>query len=255
MGGECAVGLLKAIVIGCVGLWREVTMSGVPTIEYARAAAGACPLCGQRAVEKKLFGEGVCKKCLYGFANRRQLAYIVDVVLLVFVGIPAEYALDWATESWGLEMQGFVGWVYLLGLNLIFVLKDGFDGRSPGKRLTGVQVVDEASGKGIGFLQSFKRNVVLMVGLVPVVGGFVSLVVLIVIAIQMNKGRRLGDGITKTRVIWKRYERSRVFGGDGLACEGCGYDLRGNVSGKCSECGKEITDEEQKRLVAGTVVG
>lgn len=29
---------------------------------------------------------------------------------------------------------------------------------------------------------------------------------------------------------------------DGPACSRCGYDLRGNVSGRCPECGTQVTD-------------
>lgn len=32
-------------------------------------------------------------------------------------------------------------------------------------------------------------------------------------------------------------------------CEGCGYDLRGNVSGVCSECGKETTKTRKKKTL------
>ena len=46
-------------------------------------------------------------------------------------------------------------------------------------------------------------------------------------------GRRIGDLVVGTRVVWWRY-RERFMAG---VCGGCGYDLRGNVSGGCSECG------------------
>lgn len=32
----------------------------------------------------------------------------------------------------------------------------------------------------------------------------------------------------------------------GLVCASCGYDLRGSVSGRCSECGAAYDDEESK---------
>ena len=74
-------------------------------------------------------------------------------------------------------------------------------------------------------------------GAIPVIGGFASLNVVIIIAIQLNKGYRLGDRFAKTRVIWKRHARSPVFGGDDILCYSCGYDLTGNESGICPECG------------------
>ena len=44
---------------------------------------GACPLCGKTKhmrKAKKLYGHMVCPKCYYGFANRRQFAYILDLI-------------------------------------------------------------------------------------------------------------------------------------------------------------------------------
>ena len=51
-----------------------------------------CPLCGGAITQRKvltLYGQEVCKKCYYGFANRRQLAFLVDSVawdILVRIG-------------------------------------------------------------------------------------------------------------------------------------------------------------------------
>ena len=48
-------------------------------------SSGACPLCGRdkwmgvRA--KMLYGHPVCSKCYYGFANRRQFAFVVDLII------------------------------------------------------------------------------------------------------------------------------------------------------------------------------
>ena len=44
-----------------------------------------CPLCRKSRPAKKfkpLYGQNVCKQCYYGFANRRQLAYIFDIFLI-----------------------------------------------------------------------------------------------------------------------------------------------------------------------------
>ena len=50
----------------------------------------------------------------------------------------------------------------------------------------------------------------------------------------------MGDRFARTRVIWKQYARSPVFGGDGMLCHSCGYDLTGNESGICPECGTGV---------------
>lgn len=216
-------------------------MTPSPTpLDYATPARGVCPLCSDRPVGRKaLYGWPVCKKCLYKFANRRQVAYLVDALLFAVVVFPVMW--------WVGGQLGTLGWTELqveiavtaiaLLLNVMFVLKDGFDGQSPGKRLTGVQVIDEATGRPISFAQSFKRNAVLLVGVIPVVGGLASLAVVVTIAIQMNKGHRLGDRFAGTRVVWKRHADSPVYGGSDSLCRQCGYDLTGNESGRCPECG------------------
>ncbi|MDI6785753.1 MAG: hypothetical protein QMD92_03495 [bacterium] len=46
-----------------------------------------CPLCEKdKHMEKKaklLYGYLVCKKCYYSFANRRQVAFAVDIILYI----------------------------------------------------------------------------------------------------------------------------------------------------------------------------
>ncbi|MBN1513081.1 MAG: RDD family protein [Phycisphaerae bacterium] len=109
---------------------------------------------------------------------------------------------------------------------VLFLVKDGFYGQSPGKALTGVQVVNSRTLEPIGPWQSFLRNLVL---LVPLVGP-------VLVAGTMIGGKRWGDGWAGTRVIWKKYRHRPVFDPRGIYCLNCGYDLTGNVSGRCPEC-------------------
>ena len=222
-----------------------------PTIPYAGAhQASTCPLCRERPTWKKtLYGHPVCRKCYYKFANRRQLAYIVDSVLFtlplsaIFYFAAYQYAATTAQRG-GTMPDDFVLEAFFAVLGLVFgclfAMKDGFGGQSPGRRLTGVQVLDDRTNQPIGFGQSFKRNAILLVSNIPVVGGLAGLIVIVMIAVQLNKGYRIGDRYAQTRVIWKKYARSIVFGGDGLACQSCGYDLTGNQSGICPECGAAV---------------
>jgi len=71
----------------------------------------------------------------------------------------------------------------------------------------------------------------------------------LVIAIQEAKGPRVGDGMAGTYVIWKKYAHLPVFGGNALVCEACGYDLQGNVSGVCPECGTGVSERNRELLV------
>ena len=225
----------------------------VGTISYARPVMHSCPLCRQRpVVAKTIYGHPVCKKCYYAFANRRQLGYLVDAILITIPNVLISLAAVRLLEEMGLKDTAATLALLPLSLALmcIFIMKDGFNGGSPGKKLCGTQVLDDATGQPIGFIQSFKRNSILLVGLIPVVGGIASLVVIIGIAVQVAKGYRWGDRFAKTRVIWKKYAHLAVFGGNALICEQCGYDLIGNVSGTCPECGTPVSEHNRQRLAA-----
>jgi len=226
-------------------------MSNISPIAYASPIVGKCLLCHDRPVvaSKKIYQNPVCKKCYYRFVNRRQLAYVVDAVLLLIVAFGILLPLGDLFAPLPQGSQMLVDFSFGLVFGTLFSLKDGFNGQSPGKRLMGVQVVDVQSGAPISFGQSFKRNLILQTGVIPMVGGLVSLAVVIIIIIQMGKGPRLGDRWAKTRVIWKRFSRTPVFADDLLACESCGYDLTGNVSGTCPECGTTVSDSNHRRLV------
>ncbi|MGB7156789.1 MAG: RDD family protein [Tepidisphaeraceae bacterium] len=230
-----------------------VTQANPTTLPYAGPSTGqTCPLCRQRPTWKKpLYGYPVCKKCYYKFANRRQLAYLIDAVLFAIVAfaifLPFEGLIAAAAPT--LVAYEILTSVVAVAVACVFIMKDGFGGQSPGKRLTGVLVLDEQSGQPISFGQSFKRNAILLIGQVPFVGHIAGLGVIVVLAIQLNKGYRAGDRFASTRVIWKKYARSLVFGGDGLLCEQCGYELTGNVSGVCPECGTAVSPRVRQLLV------
>ena len=213
-------------------------------LDYASIPTGQCPLCNERPVSHKtVYGYPVCKKCLYRLANRRQMAYLVDslifvvptVALMLFLADPMLATV--LTTDFQYEIATGV---IALGFTVPFEMRDGFNGQSPGKRLTGVQVIDEATGRPISFVQSFKRNWMFTLGVLPFAGPLISLAIVITIIIQMTKGYRLGDRFAGTRVIWKKYADSPVFGGKGTRCRSCHYDLTGNQSGQCPECGAAV---------------
>ena len=166
----------------------------------------ACPLCGkEKQMGRKaqlLYGHLVCRKCYYAFANRRQLAYAVDSVVwygVVFsIGILLGTVMVAAGSSQNdIQIAGnALGWILLP----IFLCKDCFWGQSPGKALCGVRVIDQTTGEPGGILASFKRNLPLAIPLVP-----------IVVAIQLCKGHRLGDGWSRTQVIWKKFASRPIF--------------------------------------------
>lgn len=154
----------------------------------------SCPLCSQDmgAKPKLLYEHFVCKKCHTGFANRRQIAFVVDLLLwLVFIITPIAVLMRAnADEVRGLQLL----------LSPVFMLKDGFSGYSPGKVMMGVRTMKTASDKPAGFFASFLRNL-------PLIIPFMVLIV----GARLKDGKRYGDGWAKTRVIWNKYRSSVLF--------------------------------------------
>jgi uncharacterized RDD family membrane protein YckC len=175
---------------------------------------------------------------------------LIDAIILAVVSVAVDTLLARLLTRMGftVAVTEVASMGISIGLACVFIMKDGFSGQSPGKQLMDVQVLDHWTGLPIGFKQSFKRNSILLLGRIPVVGGLVKLVVIIIIAVQVAGGYRLGDGFAQTRVIWKKYARLPLFGGDGLVCESCGYDLHGNMSGICPECGTPISEQNIEQL-------
>lgn len=160
------------------------------------APYSACPLCGKDADmgprAELLYGEFVCRKCCRAFGNRRGIAFLIDLIFLNIVAFAVRLGIE--AVAGPIDLSG-LGW-----LVLAFPLKDGFGGYSPGKALMGIRVVHGTSGHPSGFRTSFARNLPL---LVP----FVALVV----AFQIKRGRRVGDGWAKTRVVWTKHSEKPPF--------------------------------------------
>jgi uncharacterized RDD family membrane protein YckC len=146
---------------------------------------------------KALYGQLVCKKCHNRFANRRQAAFLVDLFLWYSIISATSFALgpilgETLPEDISLLVGGF--------FSLVFTLKDGLAGYSPGKALMGVRVIDERTGLAAGFGASFLRNLPLLIPLVP-----------LFVAFRLREGHRVGDGWAKTRVIWNKYRDQGPF--------------------------------------------
>lgn len=164
-----------------------------------------CPLCGRDKYMRKgkpLYGQRACKKCYNGFANRRQLAFIIDTVLyrvgVVVVGVAFGFAL--LALHVDPEKIGYFSFPLDLALVGLFLCKDGFGGQSPGKMACGVTAIDRRTGVPISPGASFKRNLPLVVCFMPLVVG-----------VQLCKGQRTGDGWAFSKVIWNKYAEHPIF--------------------------------------------
>lgn len=228
------------------------------------AAGLACPLCGQVWANPgwmSFMDERACGFCVNGFVMRRVLAYVFDAMLwgsgcggastLLLAGLfdPQDSTLALGGFFVGPclfmttpvlfgsivenECNDLTSWLVAVGLfllvNFTFLLKDSLHGASPGKWLMGLRVVDRASLEPATWRQSIRRNLIL---LIPGYVGHIAA------ACTLKRRARAGEESADTTVIWHRYRFSRVFSG-GRFCRACGYDLTGNVSGRCPECGAE----------------
>ncbi|MFQ5414055.1 MAG: RDD family protein [Phycisphaerae bacterium] len=204
-----------------------------PTVPPATpVSALTCAICERHVRKlrraKNLMGFSVCVKCRNRYVGRRQFAYLIDVIAfnaLTFVGglLLALAGAQIPDPVLGLVAEILFSWILL---PCLFFTKDGFSGMSPGKRIMGLQVVDATTREPIRFAQSFKRNLVLIIPLVGVLGAILT----------MYRGRRWGDGWANTVVVWRRYAHKAPFDPRGILCTKCGYNLTGNISGRCPEC-------------------
>lgn len=171
-----------------------------------------CPVCRQpkSKLREKLYGVPTCRRCIDGFTKRRSIAGVIDWIVLpvvFFVGtVMATAVLRVLAEDLTANRPVALG-LNLLSLFvppaalLMFFAKDGFSGYSPGKALCGLRAINADTGQPIGFLRSIMRNVP------PGVTIFLTLIV----ALQIRKGPRLGDGWAKSKVVWQKYADRAPF--------------------------------------------
>lgn len=169
-----------------------------------------CPLChdpkrfANPKKRKILYGHPVCKKCYYGFANRRQLAYAVDTVFLYFLGGFFMFSVSAAIVGLDFDSNDSVAPIGIMCFYLVFIggilIRDAFRGRSVGKAICGVRTIVEKTGVPCGLKSSLMRSLPLFLPIVP-----------IIIAFQLQRGHRWGDRWAGTRVIWRKHADSPVF--------------------------------------------
>ena len=177
-----------------------------------------CCLCGNwlQFGSKALYGYQVCPKCHTDFGWKRAFAYILDIVFVnVIVGVLIVVALvigvvvvgasgnnnDAAATAGGMIIVfGYLG--SLATAYVLIILRDGFNGMSPGKRILGLQVINSVSGVPARLPDSFKRNIILAVPVIPIV---------VTIQLFTGNGLRLGDEWAQTKVIWKQYADRAPF--------------------------------------------
>ena len=179
------------------------------------ATTDCCPLCRStnQPAGAPLYGVRVCRGCSRAFWWRRGVAAALDMLLFYLllpglcVGTSYWMAVNWPFTSPGIVDLLAIVVIVVVCLGafvppLLYFVKDGGVGYSPGKWLCGLRVIKIRTGRPAGVAESSLRNMLL--GLFPPIG--------LLMVGQVRRGPRWGDELAGTRVVWWRYRDSPVFG-------------------------------------------
>lgn len=103
-------------------------------------------------------------------------ARVIDVIIMTIVGLVLGFLLDF-NAVW-LVIQGILVFAY-------FVLFDVYTGTTPGKRALGLKVTGPG-GNSPTFQEAAVRELFTLLGAIPYLGGFLALIVWILIAVTIN---------------------------------------------------------------------
>jgi uncharacterized RDD family membrane protein YckC len=130
--------------------------------------------------------------------GRRIVATFVDGV--VFSGLNAGLAHFFGTrradsgfDLTRLSVRGSL-WLTLI-VFLYYVLLEGLVGRTVGKFVTGIKVIDAETGGRPGLLSGFVRT------LLRLIDGFLGYLLALIVVVNSDRRRRLGDMAAKTLVV------------------------------------------------------
>ena len=153
-----------------------------------------CATCGQEIELVKLrvrLGKNYCANCLNSFRSRRIGAQLIDqgvlFGLIALSHIP--FPRPWETPEHSLSLD-----LINVYATILYLFKDGIGGRSIGKRFMNIQVIDAETGDPGGMMQSFKRNLPLLIVFVQLFALF-----------KLTKDQRTGEGWAHTHVIDVRH--------------------------------------------------
>jgi uncharacterized RDD family membrane protein YckC len=130
--------------------------------------------------------------------GRRVVASLIDGVVLGIVAAVIKSVFGTATTSSGFNFTRLsTGGSFLLFVvvMLYYVLMEHYLGRTVGKLLTGVRVVDEATGERPGFGSAIIRS------LLRIIDGLFAYLVGFIIVVNSQRRRRLGDMAARTLVV------------------------------------------------------
>ncbi|GLY97491.1 hypothetical protein Acsp02_47450 [Actinoplanes sp. NBRC 103695] len=130
---------------------------------------------------------------------------MVATIIDGFVFGAVNSALGWATgaksasSNFELTTLPTDGSLWLLAFVLVYyVVLEGFTGRTVGKLITGIRVVDDRTGHAPGLVSGIVRT------LLRLVDGLFGYILGLIIVVNSDRRRRLGDMAAKTLVVRAR---------------------------------------------------
>ncbi|WP_433307228.1 RDD family protein [Actinoplanes sp. CA-030573] len=130
--------------------------------------------------------------------GRRVVATIVDGLIFGVVNsfLSAAFGTEKASSGFNLTTLSFTGSLWLLVIVVLYyTLLEGTTGRTVGKMVTGIRVVDAQTGRAPGLLSAFVRT------LLRLIDGIFAYLVGFLVVINSGSRRRLGDMAAKTLVV------------------------------------------------------
>ncbi|MEV4754815.1 RDD family protein [Micromonospora sp. NPDC049559] len=130
--------------------------------------------------------------------GRRIGATVIDGLVLGAVSGLLTRLFGTETDSSGFALTTLSpgGSLLLLVIVLLYyTLLEGFLGRTVGKMVTGIRVIDEATGDRPGLVSALVRT------LLRIVDGLFAYLVGLIIVVNSDRRRRLGDMAAKTLVV------------------------------------------------------
>lgn len=165
---------------------------------------GTCQICGhalKRSILLPYYDLSVCRPCRRRMILRRITAAVIDFVMaytlmaitFLMIGVSARITAFLGVRNPIVESDELIN---LLGNGMVVILwltRDGwFKGRSVGRLVCRLRVVDTQSGHPASLMKSVKRNLPTLIPLSPIA---------IVIDLVRRNSARIGDGWAKTKVI------------------------------------------------------
>jgi uncharacterized RDD family membrane protein YckC len=129
------------------------------------------------------------------------------VALLLAIFLPMIGAFSKISEQWAVAIVVFI--VFLLNWGYFTLFEAFWNGRTPGKRVARIRVI-QRSGRAIGLFESMARNFVRYVDWFP---GFYGVGVISMFVTRQHQ--RLGDLAAGTLVVRDRDEESPLWGDSG----------------------------------------